>query len=266
VSKCADLWTVFSPVVQPPLRRRELHGVAATPKGSDATWPGVQTPQVRLTVAGCDLLVLGTVPGFAPDGDRVAQAFAAFLPEAVALGVPPEDLHTLEALAKADPRPELPEPDEVTGRLLELLAKFGPTAVPSPDLDRATALAREANVPIVAIDVDDAVHSALYTRHVKFRHVVQSNGVKSRLLKQGVDGPDAYALAKAWDAAWTKPKGLRLVEEAREQHMARRLTEEAAGRRRLMAVLPAVRMEAVVAQLRAPSAKVDTGARPAAAR
>jgi hypothetical protein len=217
----------------------------------------VPTPQAGLRLGASDLLLVGTVPGFVADGERVAQAFHAFMPGAVALGVPPEDVRTLEALAGADPKPELPEPDDVSARLLELLQRFGPTAVPSPDLERATALALEHALPLVAIDVDDAIHSQLYTHHVKFRHVVQSNSVKRRLLKDGVEGADAYELASAWDAAWTRPRGLRAVEEAREQHMARRLRDEAKAHARLLVVLPAVRLGGVVAHLQ-PAANVDT--------
>ena len=211
----------------------------------------MRTPQARLRIGGCDLLALGTIPGFGPDGERVEQAFQAFLPDCVALGVPPEDLGVLEALATAEPKPELPPLDEAMERLLELLARFGPTAIPSPDLERATTLAREAGVAVEALDLGDAEHSQLYTKHVKFRHVVQSNSIKRRLLSVGVDGADAYALSDAWDAAWTRPKGLRAVEEARERHMADRLRETAAGHARLLAVLPAPRMAGVLRLLQA---------------
>lgn len=192
---------------------------------------------------------MGTVPGFAPDGERVEQAFAAFLPDCVALGVPREDLAVLEQLATADPKPELPMPDEATQRLLELLAGFGPTAIPSPDLERATALARAGGTPVAALDIDDAEHATLYTKHVKFRHVVQSNSIKRRLLKDGVAGADAYALAEAWDAAWTRPKGLREVEDARERHMADRLRDLTAVHRRILAVVPAPRLAGIVGLL-----------------
>lgn len=228
------------------------------------------TPQARLRLGACDVLLLGTVPGYVPDAARVEQAFQAFLPDAVALGVPPEDVRTLEALATADPKPELPEPDEVTARMLELLGAFGPTAVPSPDLDKATALARERSLPVLALDLDDAAHAQLYTKHVKFRHVLQSNAVRRRLLKAGMGGADAYELARNWDAAWTRPKGLRAVEAAREEQMARRLRKEAEGHRTLLAVLPAPRLAGVVrllsADAAAAAANVDTQDLPAAAR
>jgi hypothetical protein len=193
--------------------------------------------------------LVGTIPGFSADGERVEQAFQAFLPDCVAMGVPPEDLVVLRQLATADPKPELPTPDEATERLLELLAEFGPTAIPSPDLERATTLAHAGSIELAAIDIDDAEHSALYTKHVKFRHVVQSNSIKRRLLKDGVAGADAYALSDAWDAAWTRPKGLREVEEARERHMAGRLRELAPGRRRILAVVPAPRLPGILAAL-----------------
>lgn len=209
------------------------------------------TPQARLHIGACDVLALGTVPGYAPDGERVEQAFHAFLPDCVALGVPEEDVVTLGKLATMDPKPELPPPDEATERLLELLAAFGPTAIPSPDLERATSLAAAQEVPVEALDLGDAEHALLYTRHVKFRHVVQSNSIKKRLLRDGVSGPDAYALSDAWDAAWTRPKGLRRVEEAREEHMARRLAEIAASRRRVLAVVPASRLAGLLRRLKA---------------
>ncbi|HJQ93889.1 MAG TPA: hypothetical protein VJ874_06355 [Candidatus Thermoplasmatota archaeon] len=221
----------------------------------------MRTPQARLGIGGCEVLLVGTVPGFAPDGERVEQAFGAFLPDCVALGVPAEDLVVLEKLATADPKPELPMPDEATQRLLELLADFGPTAIPSPDLERATALARGRGLALAALDLDDAEHATLYTKHVKFRHVVQSNSIKRRLLKDGVAGADAYALADAWDAAWTRPKGLREVEEARERHMARRLHECAAEHRRILAVLPAPRLAGVLRLLQGvPMAASPAGA------
>ena len=203
------------------------------------------------------MLLVGTVPGFTLDGDRVEQAFEAFHPDCVALGVPSEDLAVLDQLAKANPKPELPPPDDTTARLLELLAQFGPTAVPSPDLERATALARAQEVPLEALDVGDHEHAALYTKHVKFRHVVQSNAIKRRLLKDGVEGADAYALSDAWDAAWTRPKGLREVEVARELHMANRLRLLAIGHRRILAVLPAPRLAGIVAVLQ--GTPIETG-------
>lgn len=210
----------------------------------------VGTPQARLRVAGHDVLVLGTIAGFVPDAERVRQAYDAFRPQVLALGVPPEDLPGLDALAAAGEKPELPELDEATERLLGLLAPFGATRIPSPDLEAAHALARADAVPIVALDLDDDAHAALFTTNVKFLHVLQSNATKSRLMRKPPKGPagDAYAVAAAWDASWNRPKGLRAVEDEREAHMARRLREEAA-KGTVLAVVPSVRLAGIVRHL-----------------
>lgn len=205
-------------------------------------------PQSRLTVAGHDVLLLGTVAGFVPDADRVRQAFDAFRPQQIALGVPPEDLAALEQLAKT-PKPEdLAVLDEASEKLLALVGAFGPTRIPSPDLEAAHALSQESGLPLHAIDLDDESHANAFTTNVKFYHVVQSNSIKSRLLRKGVTGADAYAVANAWDAAWTKPKGLHRVEALREAHMAERL-RELASNGSVLALVPSARLTGIVAAL-----------------
>jgi hypothetical protein len=206
------------------------------------------TPQARLAVAGHDVLLLGTIAGFVPDADRVRQAYDAFRPATVALGVPAEDLAALDHLATLETKPELAGIDDAMVRQLELLAPFGATRIPSPDLEAAHELARADGVPIVALDLDDEEHAAAYTRHVHFVHVLQSNAIKSRLMRKGVRGADAYEVAANWDAAWSKPKGLRRLEADREQRMAERL-REAAATGTVLAVVPSVRLAGIVQRL-----------------
>lgn len=202
-----------------------------------------------MRVGQADALLLGTVVGFMPDGERVRQAYEAFRPRVVALGVPPEDLAALDALAAADPKPELPPLDDTSERLLGLLAPFGGTRIPSPDLEAAHQAARADGVLLEAIDLDDAAHAQLYTKSVKFHHVIQSNAIKSRLLKRGVAGADAYEVALNWDNAWNRPKGMRAVESGREAQMANRLRELCAVPGNVLAIVPAPRLAGVVRAL-----------------
>lgn len=212
------------------------------------------TPQARLQLHGNDVLLLGTVAGFVPDAERVRQAFEAFHPTTVALGVPPEDLAALDHLASAPGGDGFDAIDPLQQRLLGLLDAFGPTRIPSPDLESAHACAAGARLPLQALDLDDNAHSALFTKNVKFWHVVQSNIIQSRLLKRGVAGADAYAVAGNWDAAWTQPAGLRRVEAAREAHMAGRL-RELARTGSVLAVVPSVRLAGIVSRLAPPTSR-----------
>ncbi len=222
------------------------------------------TPQARLSVAGHDVLILGTIAGFVPDGERVRQAYDAFHPSVVALGVPPEDLAALDHLASvagAASPPDLPPLDEAQERLLAQLAAFGATRIPSPDLEAAHACAKADGVapgppappgapPPGPVNraCADAEHAALFTRHVKFWHVVQSNAIKSRLLKHGVTGADVYEVAANWDAAWNKPAGLRHLETDREAHMATQLRDVCrAGS--VLAIVPSTRLAGILRSL-----------------
>src|SRR5688572_5872617 len=105
-----------SPLRTPPATRFSLGGrymrsVVASPRAKRNRLHGarcgrpVATPQARLRIGGCDVLLLGTVAGLVPDAARVRQAFDAFMPEVIALGVPPEDLEALRLLAGTD-KPE----------------------------------------------------------------------------------------------------------------------------------------------------------------
>jgi len=200
-------------------------------------------------VDGCDVRILGTIAGFVPDGDRVRRAYEAERPDAVALGVPPEDLEGLDALA-ADPTTPVPDIDPQSERLFGLLARFGATRVPSPDLEAAHGQARGDGVPIVPLDMDDETHSGLYIRLVGFRHAVRSGRILRKIMEADFSRPeDPYGLAVAWDAYQNQLKPLQALEAAREEHMAKRLREALDGRNRVLALVPAARFEGVLAAL-----------------
>ncbi|MGB0652747.1 MAG: hypothetical protein ACPGQL_06055 [Thermoplasmatota archaeon] len=214
--------------------------------------PDPNAPVHRGRIGSCDLLLLGTIAGFEPDADRVKEAFEGHDPEAVALGVPPEDLEGLETLAApdADLKELLPEPAREDERLFSLLERWGPSRIPSPDLEVAYAAATGAEVPLVALDMDDNTHSTLYIKTVGFRTVVRSGRINKKLLKQEfTEATDAWDLVRRWDAFQNKLKQLATVEAAREAHMAQRLVEEAKERSRLLAIVPAARFDGVVAAL-----------------
>lgn len=213
-------------------------------------------PDESVRIGACDVRVLGTIAGFVPDAARVEEAYAAFQPETLALGVPPEDIATLERLATATLPPELMESDTMTDRLFALLAPYGATRTPSPDLEVAYRLARAQGIQVEGVDLDDHAHADLFTRHVTFGNVLRSNARHRKLLRKGLPtkvaagARDAYAVAKAWDAQLASTASLRLVDERREEHMANRLRVLSLRSHRLLAVLPVARLDGVMARLR----------------
>ncbi len=252
-------------------------------------------PESRQRIGDCEVFILGTVAGFVPDGERVRTAFESWRPDAVALGVPDEDLASLGFLAKhpmpasligaheappprrrlGDPgagaagfefitRPAPPPPpqdpsslpvaglDAASARLLELLAPFGATRLPSPDLEVAWQAASAAGVRVVALDLSDDAHAAFYARSVSLFGLVGRQRAQGRALQRPIPAQDAYELAIKWDAIVNGPRSLARVEAERERHMAARLREEAATVKRLLAVVPVARLAGVLANLAKP--------------
>ncbi len=233
---------------------------AARRRGIQTVIPGqrlggaVGVPEERFQVEGCDVLAIGTIAGYEADGPRVQAAFEAHDPEVVGLGIPPEDLDGLAQLADVDDALELlPELSVSEERLFELLKRWGPSRVPSPDLEVAYQLATAAGTPLEALDMDDHTHSSVYIKQVGFRTVIRSGRLQKKvLLQEFADAEDAYDLVQRWDAFQNNLKQLRKVEEMREEHMATRIREEAASRTKMLVVLPVARFEGVVGRLAQP--------------
>ncbi len=210
-------------------------------------------PEKRLSIGSCDVLAVATIAGFEADAARIEAAFEAHRPDVVALGVPPEDLEGLTTLAEAkDPLELLPELSESEERFFELLARWGPSRVPSPDLEAVHRLATAAEVPMEALDMDDQTHSHVYIKQVGFRTVLRSGRLQKKvLLEPFEDAADPYDLARKWDAYQNNLKQLRRVEEMREDHMAGRLREVAGRGGRLLAIVPVARFDGIVAKVTA---------------
>ncbi len=227
--------------------------------------------------------VLGTIPGFLPDGDAVTKALDELRPEVVALGVPPEDLAGLQALAEAeDPASLMPDPvdvpdlpggagapgleailgagssdapekdrddvfsglDPIQHHLLRLLQRFGEVALPSPDLDAAYRWALQHGARVVALDMDDDLHTDVYVAANKFWDVVRNNRMQKKLLAMEFqDAADAHELVRRFDGVQLRLKALRTVEQAREEHMGRQW----AALEGAVAVVPLARMDGMLA-------------------
>ncbi|HUR62243.1 MAG TPA: hypothetical protein VM286_07775 [Candidatus Thermoplasmatota archaeon] len=210
--------------------------------------------EARVRVGPCEVLLLGTIAGFVPDADRVRAALAGHKPDVLGLGVPADDLPTLRLLAEHPEKSgELPLLDEAEAHFQELLKRYGPTRVPSPDLEAAQQVAAAAGIPLEALDLDDLSHSAAYTKGMKVRHLVLASSRRKKALRSGFpDALGAYDLARRWDAALAVGP-MRELEREREREMARRITGLAATSRRMLCIVPVARLAGVVAALASPA-------------
>lgn len=191
--------------------------------------------------------ILGTIPGFVPDGQRVTDAIAEHTPEAIALGVPESDLESMEALIADPTLADGLEPDELDLHFLEQIAQWGATQfIPSPDLHAA----HEASLPLHGIDLSDEEHTQLFTDSVKVRHLVRRGAVRKRLAKTSADDAvDPYDLARQWDQQLCTVAPLAALEEARASHMADAVRALSGEWKRLLVVVHAARFDGVFTRL-----------------
>lgn len=165
-------------------------------------------------------------------------------------------MHPTPPEAPADDGPDHPFAglDAATAHLLELLRRFGPVSAASPDLLAAHRGAARLGIPLEAVDLDDAAHTAATTKAIGLLGLRgRAKAERDVLALDFADAVDAYDLAVRFDAERNATRGLRKVESAREGHMADRLATlagQVAGGR-IVAVVPAARMAGIVARLSA---------------
>ena len=176
-----------------------------------------------------EILVLATVQGLVAERARVRAAFARVKPKAVALGVSPEMAAVLlryERQEDEDPFEDLPDHDFVYSLKLR---EFGDVDLPPPDLVEAARLAEEGGVKVYGVDMPEEAYEDAFTSTVSTLGFLRYGRIQRRLAKRPPKANSAREFALKWDAAIRKVKGIRLVEAARERHMAQQARALAAS-------------------------------------
>jgi hypothetical protein len=167
-----------------------------------------------------EVLLLSTVQGLVSERDRVLAALHTERPDVLALGQSAEsvaDLLRFEPSAEVDPYEDLMDHDLVYAAQLEA---FGEVQLPPPDLLAAVRWARDKGVTCFGVDLAEEAYAMLFTKSVSTWGFLRYGRIQRRLSRRPPRAPDARALSLAWDARFRKVKGIRIVEAAREAHMA----------------------------------------------
>lgn len=174
----------------------------------------------RFRVGEGEVVLFSTVQGLAAEGERVRAALDEEKPAIVALGISPESVASLlryQPEPDVDPFDELPDHDYVYSLKLR---EFGEVDLPPPDLVAALAWAKEASATSYGVDLPEEQYEELFTKTVSTLGFLRYGRIQRKLAKRPPKSTDARAFSLAWDAAIRRVKGLRLVEAAREAHMA----------------------------------------------
>jgi hypothetical protein len=214
-------------------------------------------------VGNCHVTVLGTIQGLAGESRHVESAWESAAgpiphPDAVALGVPPEDVENLRRIG-AEGLEKFMTADLDTGSyeewILPQLSAFGDIAMPPDDLLLAERLAEGAGAPLVPLDLDDEAHADLFVEHVSGFQMIRGQMRQKRLVANAADmAESAEELMLVWDAGFTAMRAYRRFEESREEHMAAGIRRLATRHRWVLAVVPYARARGIAARIGATAA------------
>ena len=174
----------------------------------------------RFRIGQGEVVVVATVQGLVAERDRVLALLEAERPDVVALGLSAEAVSTL---LRYEPQPDvdlfedLPDHDYVYSIKLR---EHGDVELPPPDQLAAARWAQERGVTLYGVDLAEEAYETLFTKSVSTFGFLRYGRIQRRLARKPPHAPDARAFALAWDKKIRKVKGIRIVEAARERHMA----------------------------------------------
>lgn len=203
-----------------------------------------------LRVGDREVHVLGTVRGLASEAARVEAAMVRLEPQAIALGVGPEDLDGLRKLqGGAEYEHEYSEADEVYAHYL---GQFGPVQLPPPDLVAAVRVADARGIPVLALDLPEVAYVEAFTQEISGFQLLRYNRRIHKLARKPPAAEDPMAFHLWWDQQVGKLEGFARLERRREQHMAAQLLAAKAPPGRVLVLVEAARADGFVRALEAP--------------
>lgn len=196
-----------------------------------------------------EVVLVGGILGLRSDAELVEREFQQPV-ASLLLGIPFEDLDLIHATSGTESTAPF-EASALDEAYLKALAKYGAVQTPPPDLYAAFRRALERGLPIEAIDLSDEAHTESYTKNVGMFEVLKSNRIQKRLLQKPPEAATAEEFALAWDGALNETKGLRRLQEQREEWMTNRIRQLQSRTGPHLALLPLPRMAGVERRLRA---------------
>lgn len=199
---------------------------------------------------GAHVTLLGGILGVASDVARLEQALAAGRWDAILLGIPFEDLDAIRATVGHEREREF-ERDSTDDVYLRGLERFEAPVIPPPDLYAAYEWASGRGVSVEAIDLGDEAHADAWTRRVGMFELLRNNRRTRKLPQVVFRAKTLDEFAVEWDRTVNDSKGLRKVQDEREEWMASRIHRISTEKRSLFALVPLARLDGLRGALEA---------------
>ena len=188
------------------------------------------------------ILILGAIKGLISEGDAVRRMIEDFEGDYAAISLSPEELKGLrEYIEEGEFEIELYGYEEA---YLDILHNFGEVKAPAPSYVEALKAADRRGLPMIPLDMDDESFADLYIEKVSRMEFISHMLRENRVRKKTFRASSVEEFVRKWDEYMNRARGLRAVENAREEYMARKLA--ALSRKgRVIAIIDFERMDGV---------------------
>lgn len=163
------------------------------------------------------------IKGLVSEGKEVRAALERLEPELILMGISPEEAEGLQAFVNDPFEIEMSDFELIYGTLL---LKFGEVETPPPIFTQTVLYARDHNVPIVGIDVDEETFGQHYDQEYSVSQMVGYITKKRKLKKKNFNLETPQDFVMHWKSEIEKTRAMSNMERLREEAIVSNLESE----------------------------------------
>ncbi len=191
-------------------------------------------------------VLYGTVRGYAVEENDIDEILKNNNFDLIMLGISPEDLEGLKIYIEKPFDVDLSDYEIIYGLKLQ---EFGKVKMPVPSFTKAVKLAKEKNIEIVAIDMNENEYAQAYTKNVKFIDLIRYTFRKKRIMKKDFKARSPEEFVLKWDLEINRLKGYARLENERELYIANKIKNNIQGNN-IFVIVDFERMNGIIKNVR----------------
>ena len=200
----------------------------------------------EISIKGSKLHILPIIYGLAGEEKKVKEAFEKIKPDCIAIGIPPEDI---EIMAKINESKEEFEMSLQHQYYLMHLSKYGKVSLPPSDIKTAYEIAKEHNIPIKAIDIDDNEYAEILVDNVSIFALIRHSMKIKKLRRKKFKAKNAEEFVKEWQKEMQSIKSFRRLEEIRDKKMVENIVKLCKEFKKILAIIPFEKYDSLMLKL-----------------
>jgi hypothetical protein len=163
------------------------------------------------------------IKGLVSEGEEVRQALERLKPKLILMGISPEEAEGLQGFVNDPFEIQMSDFELMYGALL---LKFGEVETPPPIFTQTVLYARDHDVPVIGIDVDEETFGQHYDEEYTVSQMVGYITKKRKLKRKTFNLETPQAFVMHWKSEIEKTRAMNNMERLREEAIVSGLESE----------------------------------------